>query len=274
MLERIFGTNGLEKIISREIDLTTQKRAAVAALAVAREAAGRALVEGEAGQELASVTRLVEEISAASRAISLIRARRAHAITVENVTAANRLRSQAADAQREMNTLNTKVGKLLADLGKIEGVEFDQAGIFVAANGPSRSDTLSAQIRDLNAKADTLESGAVPKNGCFDGDAITDEATVIAGVLRHHSEGPLAEAVADWLSACADNVRVPGRSFGNLPRRVRMEWTGSVIDTAVSYVFVPGLTRKAVGRTMTNGSVNPGESEFFDLPTGEFRAAA
>jgi hypothetical protein len=53
-----------------------------------------------------------------------------------------------------------------------------------------------------------------------------------------------------------------------------MEWTGSVIDTAVSYVFVPGLTRKAVGRTMTNGSVNPGESEFFDLPTGEFRAAA
>jgi hypothetical protein len=274
MLERIFGTNGLERTISREIGLTTQKRAAVAALVVAREAAGSALVDGEARQELASVTRLVEEISAASRAIGLLRARRSTAIVAENGAAANRLRSEAKEKQSELNSLNAKVLKALADIGKLEGVEYDQAGLYVAANGTARSERLTIQIRELNEKADALESGTVSRNGYFDADAVTDDATVIAGVLRHASEGPTVEAVSDWLSACADNHRVPGRSFGALPRRVRIEWTGGAIDTAASYIFVSGLTRKAVGRMRTDGSVNPGESEFFDVPTGEFRAAA
>lgn len=274
MLERIFGTTGIEKIVSREIELTTQKRAAVAALAVAREFAGAALVEGEAKLQLGAVTRLVEEISAQSRALDLVRARRTATIVAENAAAASRLRSQAKEKHGELAALNAKVAKLLSDIGKLEGVHYGRQTCSMAANGQERSDALAVEIRDLTEKAEALESGAVAKNGHYHGDDVLADSEVIAGVLRHHSEVPTAAAIGDWLSACADNVRVPGRNFGALSRTVRLTWAGGVIDTAASYVFVPGLTRKATGRPMSDGSINSGESEFADLASGEFRAAA
>jgi hypothetical protein len=269
----IFGTNEFEKIVGREIALTNRKRGAIMQLASAKEAAGSAMVDGEGFAEVEAVAKLTGEIDTLSRAVAIIRERRPAAITAEYRKEAEVLRARQAAKQKELTSHTAKVLKLVAQLSDLEGVKLGE-WLYTDSGGNARSEKLELEIRDLNQKADALESAGVAHYGCTDLDGVTTDAEVIEAILRHKSAGPSVEAIQKWISACANSNRVPDCDFGASPRRVRVEWNDGEIDLNASYIFVLSLTKKRTGVMQSNGIINPGESTSYDLPSGQFRAAA
>jgi hypothetical protein len=285
MLGITFGGSEFEKIVSREIELTNKKRGALAQLETAREAAGVAILENDGNSEVDTVSRLNAEIEATTRAIGLLRARRPAAIMNQRGADIETVRAEAATKRRELNALQAKTGKLLSELSKLESVEYGQWLLSYQAEGlvafdsvvktTPRSQQLMTEIGALESKAEVMESAPLSTYGYVDlGEATSDEH-VVEAVLRHHSVGPSAESVQGWISACADTNRVPGKAFGNMPRRVRLEWNDGKIDTGASLIFVRDLARKRSGVQDSTGRIVPGESGYLlDTASAEFRAAA
>jgi hypothetical protein len=268
----IFKANELEKIAGREIELTNRKTAALAQLASARDAAGIAMVESDARVEIESVARLAAEVETATRAIELVRGRRPEAIAAENRKSAEAIRAEATTKKKEFDSLQSKTSKLFGEISKLEGVPYDNWVLGYQPEGcvpfdsvlkrTPKSEALALEVQSLESKADALQAASVPPHGYVDIEITSDEDAVLA-TLKHRSAGPSAEMVKKWLTSCADHNRVPGRSFGDLPRRVRIEWRDGAIDRNTSVVSVRALTRKRTDTIST---------ELYEVASGEFRA--
>lgn len=263
----------LETLTQREIEILEQKNRAAQALASAEQAAAAALVDGDGSKEIEAVARLRAEIAAAENAITLLRARRAEVIGAANRAEAAKLRQRAGAKQQELDGLRAKTAKLLAEISKLEGVEYDVHILELQAATPlgigagcaqTRSDSLRGEILALESRATELESAAVPEFGNISLDGVTDNAEVVRAILQHPSAGPSSQAVAGWLTACANHPTVPSRTFGNMPRNIRITWRDGQIDGDNSSVFVPALTpRRLTGNGRDLGA---------DVAAGTFQA--
>jgi hypothetical protein len=268
----IFGQkNELEKLATREMELSNQKRALVASLQLAEQSAGEALAAGEAEHELADVLKHRTKLSVLDLAVSSLRKRRPAVIAEQFAEQARGVRADAAEKKKQLAEIESKTSKLLRQLSAIEGVTYSDAILSCEASGPNmffapKSDTLRYEITQIEAKADSLESRAIPDRGEVDLEDVIDDQAVIAAALMHPSHGPTAESVQAFLMSCAKTNRLPEGGFGNRPRRVRVQFFRGEIDYAGSYVYVRELAKPHAvnyGVNFAPGSV--------DVETATFR---
>jgi hypothetical protein len=256
------------------------------ALQVAEKTAGDTLADGDAEKEISAVGGLRAKLSVIELAISSLRSRRPAAISAQLSQQAGAVRTEAADKRKQLANIEIKTGKCLAELSRIEGVNYSNTILLMESNGAEffqpKSEILRAEINHLDAKASRMEAQSVSDRGGIDIEDVTDDRAAVMTVLTHPSDGPTAETVYAFLANCArSSLRVPDRSFGNRPRRVCLQWGNGIIDTGVSYVFVsalavttPGSGWGAINRHNPSHSEPAPISAQYDVESATFRASA
>ena len=90
-------------------------------------------------------------------------------------------------------------------------------------------------------------------------DPLIEALAVFEGVI------PSMESVLEWAKACKP---VPGETFRDLPRNIRLVWKAGEIDPEQSSIFVEALCQPGPIGTLSNRPVG------LDIQSGTFRATA
>ena len=241
-----------EKLTSRELEMATQRRDTVAALATAEAATATALIAGGALSELGEVERLKTTIVAIDRAVAILRTSRLDMIRNTFRNRAADLRAEAAGKQKELDSLQAKTAKYLAALSELHGVNFDETILAAqrATHDPlspfvrPRSVQLETEIRELLLQATSLEQSTIPKTGTVDMEDITDPTPLLQSVLAHESDAPSAAVVLEWLTGVLGEVRRRGGNPESLPMRVHLTWKDSEINHKDSFIYVKALAKQ------------------------------
>lgn len=264
-----------ERINARELELETECASKRAGLAMAKTAAGSAIVDG-GGSTVGEVVRLAAEVESFEYALVACHARRVSAIENLLRARAQERRQLAAEKRGELRTLEAKTGKFLQALSELEGVDYSS---FILGQQPvedagegfhrPRSTRLRIEAENLETQATELESRGVLRHGTVDLMDATCTEDLVRALLREEKDVPSVSAVLAWASAC-ESAAAP-RIFGDNKRRFRVVWRDGVIDREQSYVFVPELGRRSEMYSGVVGQTIPAK-DFFDVPGGTFRA--
>lgn len=248
--DRLAPKTELEKLATKEIELTARRRTKSAELAAANETACRALLEdAPIGETTSSVAQLSAEIAAIDLAIATIRSQRASAIRVEIRAEAAKLKTQADAKSKELSGIREKSAKLLKELSAIQWVEYtewllgQQRESKLGAFAVPRIVVLGNEIARLEQEAAGLESKEAPTSGGIDLDNVADDVRVVNAVLNERSVGPEVKAVERWLEECEANAAKCGFKHGEPLDRVYLQWRDGSIDRGASYVYVSSLMR-------------------------------
>ena len=271
----------LTEIADRELRLLAEKQTMEKQLTQAKQAAGLALVDGNATTEIGDAVQLRIQMEGRELAINILRERRRATILSAKQEAAKKIRSEQSEKRSDLETLSSTTAKLLAQLSVLEGVKFDQSilglqpttdlGVLAGCH-TTKSEDLRMQISALEQRAIDLEQATVPDFGHIELEDVTVDTAVLRAVLMHESAGPSAEAIHQWIGACAKSNRVPDGNFGDRPRSVRLSWNRGGIAPD-SHIFCRELgtlkdnMQTVGGGTRVNGQV-------LNVETCTFRPAA
>lgn len=274
----------LGMLAAREIELVNRKRSLKDRLSELENNAATALAETDAPSELDAVIRARTELNSIDAAIGVIRGRRPAICETARGEKLAEIRRQIKKKSGELATLMEKTQKLLRELSTLQGVNYTEGilrleptsndGVFGCQT--AKFETLQAEILTLEQQIFQIESSpAYLSVGSVDIEGELSTAEILSAALQQSSNGPTAESLIQWLDTCADDDRLPGRSFDGFARRVRIQWRAGEIDEHGSYVFVKELAKKnheVRGLPLDNvvSKLTCGAS--FDLSTATFKA--
>lgn len=257
-----FQPKTLEFWATKELSLVRRKFELQAGLEGAEAAAGEAMLDEDPATNPAvsfeAVERTRGELRGVDAAIRACRLRRREVIHREREENASKLRKQAAEKSRELESLESKVGRLLEQIRELEGCAYQPAAT------PATS-LLRADADRLERAAWDIEQVPVLRSGDIDLDSVVADDEVLLAVAMHPSDAPSIEEVLNWLAACEQSAKqYRAATFGTHQRRVRLVWNADGIDHQQSTIFCAALAKRIASE---------GDQDFIDVGSGTFRSA-
>ena len=201
----------------KELSLLNRKLELQRSLAGLEAEAAALMLDGEAEDETATstprgsldmVARVQAEIRAHEGAIRGCRVRRLDAIKAARATEAAGLREQVHERSKELKSIESKTGKLLAQLADLDGCAY-------RPEATPKSALLRAEIEQLERAALDIEQSDIPDAGMVDVDDVIENEQILLAVGNHPSNAPQIEEV----STLAGGMR--GRGAEVSPQRFR-----------------------------------------------------
>jgi hypothetical protein len=276
----------LKEIAEKEISLLQKRKEKESELLAAKEQAGNEYLSGGRAR-IGKTVKLRGELDAIDAAITSNRAKRGAAIKHNIEVQAAEKRKQIVAKESELAELAAKVEKHILALRELEQVPYT-AGLLssqqidpmlpAAGYHAPLSSKLAGEIQQKKKELAELERWKLPEAGSLNLDDATSMDELLLAVLQHPSDVPTAESILEWHELCQAQSLKP---FGNLVRRVNLEWESGQINRERSSIFVRDLAKKIEGRftginpehaISADQEFKPPSASAYDVASGTFKA--